>query len=119
MTRIRFNRVGTLPAPDGHEAPQVFLPSFHPVFMTEERASLVVRDERNPERQLAYSFHPMKPNYWHDWTAVGWEDCEIGRCTLEATAPNGQRFSWNVSFAHDGNPRLEFWGAEIQPPTLL
>jgi len=116
VSRIAFNRVGTLPAPEGHEAPQVFLAPFHPVCMTNPRASLVVRDENDSQRELAYSFQPMKPEYWHDWSAAGWEDCEIGRCVLEATSPNGERFSWSVQFAHDGNPKLEFWGAYIDAP---
>lgn len=117
MSRIAFNRIGTLPAPEGHEAPQLFLAPFHPVFMGTARASLVARDERDSDQELGYSFQPMKPDYWHNWSAVGWEDCEIGRCTLEATSPNGQRFSWSVKFAHDGNPNLEFWGAYITDPT--
>lgn len=87
--------------------------------MGPDRASLQVRDESNPDRCLAYSFQPMKPDYWYDWSAVGWEDCEIGRCTLEATALNGERFSWRVEFAHDGNPKLELWGAYIHEPTPL
>lgn len=117
MSRIAFNRIGTLPAPEGHEAPQLFLAPFHPVFMGTARACLVVRDEQDSDRELGYSFQPMKPDYWHNWSAVGWEDCEIGRCTLEATSLNGERFSWSVEFAHDGNPNLEFWGAYITDPT--
>lgn len=113
MTSIRFSVVGLLPAPSGHPAPQIYLCPYHPVFETDRKGAVAFRDEDDESKDTHYTFTPMKPQYWNSWTAVGWEDCEVGRGWISACTPDGERFSWQVEFAHDGNPRLEFWGARF------
>ena len=60
----------------------------------------------------------MKPQYWSEWKAFAWEDCEVGMGTISARTPEGERFTWTVRFSHDGDPSLEFWGAAFDILTL-
>ena len=108
---IPFNGVGYLPAPSGHPAPQIYLCPYHPVFENDRKGSVAFRDEDDESKNTPYTFTPMKPQYWNSWTAIGWEDCEVGHGWVSACTPDGERFSWEVRLQHDGNPQLEFWGA--------
>ena len=105
--KIRFGAVGNLPAPDGHEAPQIYL---LPLWGN-QKGSVSVKPLKPTDYPPSYSFTPMKPAYWTNWQAIGWEDCEIGTATLRATAPNGDRYRWELKLGHDGDPAREFWGA--------
>ena len=116
MTMLRFKAVGDLPAPAGHPAPQIFLCPYHPFFEVDRKGALAFRDETDESKDTAYTCTPMKPDYWHSWTAIAWEDCEVGHGWISACTPDGERFSWEVSFQHDGDPRLEFWGARFGEP---
>ena len=116
MSKLRFKAVGDLPAPAGHPAPQIFLCPYHPVFETDRKGAIAFRDEDDESKDTPYTFTPMKPDYWHSWTAIGWEDCEVGHGWISACTPDGERFSWEVRFQHDGPPELEFWGACFGEP---
>jgi hypothetical protein len=107
---IKFGAVGDLPAPDGHPAPQIFL-------LHHRKGAVKVEPGKEGDYPPNYSFTPMKPDYWTDWEADGFEDCEFGRALFCATAPNGQSYAWFVCFQHDGDPSLEFWGARFEAPT--
>ena len=110
-TRIAFNRVGDLPAPAGHPAPKLFL------LWGEGQGEVVIASVKGPDYKWppTYSFTPMVSG-WTDWSAVGWEDCEFGTATFEASGPDGARYRWEARFSHDGDPRREFWGACFSVP---
>ena len=112
---IRFGAVGNLPAPEGHEAPQLYL---LPLW-GDQKGSVRVNPRKPTDYPPSYSFTPLKPAYWTDWQAIGWEDCEMGTATLSATAPNGDRYRWEVILCHDGDPAREFWGATATEPPAL
>ena len=115
MKRIKFGAVGDFPAPTGHPSPQIFLCPYHPIFEV-TRKGLPFKDENDPSQDTRYTFTPMKPQYWSEWKAFAWEDCEVGTGTISARTPEGERFTWAVRFSHDGDPRLEFWGASFDIP---
>ena len=73
MSKLRFKAVGDLPAPEGHPAPQIFLCPYHPVLETDRKGAIAFRDEDDESKDTPYTFTPMKPQYWHSWTAVAWE----------------------------------------------
>ena len=112
---IPFGAVGYLPAPTGHEAPQIFL---LPLW-GKGNGAVKVDPYKPTDYPPSYSFTPLKPTYWRDWQASGWEDCEVGRATIRATAPNGERYRWELVFGHDGDPRLEMWGATFTDDPAL
>jgi len=112
--RIAFNRVGRLPAPEGLPEPQIYL-------LWREQpgtVTMTAAEGTDPKWPPTYSFTPMGKS-WTDWTADGWEDCEVGTGTFRATGPDGNRYQWEVHFCHDGPPQMEFWGAVFEPPTKL
>ena len=112
--RIPFKAVGNLPAPDDLPAPTIFVPFYHP-FGKVDYGSVRVMDEDHSERKTNYSFTPMNPqDGWTEWMAIGWEDCEIGRITVSARGPNKKTYLWDILIAHDGDPRREFWGWDIE-----
>lgn len=113
--RIAFNRVGSLPTPEGVPAPQIFL-----LWGSEAKGDVPVISDEGPDHkwQPAYSFSPMG-SVWSEWSATGWEDCEVGSAVIEATGPDGLRYRWEAAFAHDGDPRLEFWGARFSAPVRV
>ena len=123
MKRIKFGTRGNLPAPTGHPSPQIFLCSYHPIFESDFnrkllrcRMGLPFKNEEDHSKDTRYIFFPTKPLYWSDWKAFAWEDCEVGMGTISARTPGGKRFAWTVRFSHDGDPRLEFWGASFDIP---
>lgn len=116
LSKLRFNAVGNLPAPAGHPAPQIFLCPYHLLYATSRKGAVAFRDESDDTKDTSYTFTPMKPRYWHSWTAYGWEDCEVGHGWIRAWTPKGVLFRWEVDFYHDGTPELEFWGAVFGEP---
>ena len=118
MIKISFGSSGCLPAPDGLEAPLIFLANWGD--LVNRPGWVQIKPDKPTDYPPTYLFAPLRPEYWTAWDADGMEDCEVGRATFRATAPNGQRYSWTVHFAHDGDPALEFWGAVFPfPPVLL
>ena len=54
--------------------PQIFLCPYHPFFEVDRKGAIAFRDEHQDSKDTAYTFTPMKPQYWHSWTALAWED---------------------------------------------
>ena len=106
MSALRFKAVGDLPAPAGHPALRSSCALITQFFEVDRKGAIAFRDEHQDSKDTAYTFTPMKPQYWHSWTALAWEDCEVGHGWISACTPDGERFSWEVSFAHDGDPRF-------------
>jgi len=114
--RIKFGAVGDLPAPEDCPAPQIFLCLYHPIFKVSRKGAVAFKDEDDPSKDTPYTFTPMKPQYWTDWSGTAWEDCEVGAGSISAATPDGTRYTWAVKFSHDGDPALEFWGATFSEP---
>ena len=114
--KIKFGAVGDLPAPKDHPAPQIFLCQYHPVFEVSRKGPVAFKDEDDPSKDTPYTFTPMKPQYWTDWSGTAWEDCEVGAGSISASAPDGTRYTWAVKFSHRWHPALEFWGATFSEP---
>ena len=116
---IKFGAVGDLPAPQDCPAPQIFLCLYHPIFEVSQKGAVAFQYEGDPSIDTGYTFTPMKPQYWTDWSGTAWEDCEVGAGSISAATPDGTRYAWAVQFSHDGDPALEFWGATFSPPKVI
>ena len=117
-TSIAFDRVGSLPVPVDADAPTIYLVSWG-----SNEGKIKVSSSEGPEYrwQPTYSFTPMtdpKTLKWDNWSATGWEDCEIGEIIIQALYSDGRRFTWKAELVHDGDPRYSFWGAHVDEPTF-
>ena len=65
MSQLRFKAVGDLPAPAGHPAPQIFLCPYHPFIEVDRKGAIAFRHEHQDSKDTAYTFTPMRPQYWH------------------------------------------------------
>ncbi len=118
LCRIPFNRVGPLPVPSDVAPPQLYMLWTGLFGQNQNRGAICFTDEANPSTEIGYSFSPVGEG-WSNWTATGWEDCEIGRGVISATGPDQRQYTWQLEFGHDGDPRYEVWGAYFfDPPTI-
>ncbi len=111
--RIKFDSIGNLPVPEGHQPLRIVVAHYHPFSKCRWYGTHRVQDEDNPDQKLRYSFTPLGDK-WKNFISWGYEDCEVGRCTIQAESPNGETYRWEIFISHDGDPKHEFWGFTVE-----